>query len=115
MTNSEHRAEFIAQAWNHAYERAHPPGNAYDDAERAGRAAAKRWDAEHGLSGKPYAELQAMRSQAHDEARTLGHTAVNLGAVEREIARQDAAAGLVDKWRAANPGIVRVWDEHKES
>lgn len=42
----EQRAEFIAQAWNLAYQRANPPSNAYDDAERAGREAAKKWDAE---------------------------------------------------------------------
>ena len=40
----EARAEFIAQAWNAAYEKAFPPSRAYDDAERAGRKAAADWD-----------------------------------------------------------------------
>jgi hypothetical protein len=37
-----------------------------------------------------YAELQAMRSQGHDEARRLGRTSIDIEAVEREIAKLDA-------------------------
>lgn len=39
-----------------------------------------------------YAELQMMRSQAHDEARRHGYTAIDLDAVQREIDRRDRAA-----------------------
>ncbi len=38
-----------------------------------------------------YAELQAMRSQAHDEARRLGYTSIDLDAVQREIDERDRA------------------------
>lgn len=39
------RADYIAAAWNSAYERAYPPDTAYDKAEAAGKAAALAWDA----------------------------------------------------------------------
>ena len=43
----EAREEFIAQAWNAAYQRAYPPERSYEEAEKAGRAAAKEWDERH--------------------------------------------------------------------
>lgn len=37
-----------------------------------------------------YAELQALRSRAHDEARRLAYSTIDLDAVEAEIAKRDA-------------------------
>ncbi len=47
--------------------------------------------AERAMAQFSYAELQAMRSQAFDEARRFAITSVDLDAVEREIARRDPA------------------------
>ena len=38
-----------------------------------------------------YEELQAMRTQGHDEATRLGYTHVDVDAVEKEIAKRDQA------------------------
>lgn len=41
-----------------------------------------------------YADLQWMQYQGREEARKLGHTSIDLAAVEREIARQDLLAQI---------------------
>lgn len=46
-STEDDRSDYIARAWNEAYERAYPPGTSYDKAEQAGRAAAIEWDRLH--------------------------------------------------------------------
>ena len=52
------------------------------------------------LRNTDYGTLQMMRSQAHREARTQGWTAIDLQAVEREIAIRDTYMAI-----AAGEGI----------
>ena len=55
----EARQDHIARAWNAAYERASPPDRAYDEAERAGKIAAKAWDRDHAAVGQNLTETGA--------------------------------------------------------
>jgi len=41
------REDYIAAAWNAAYESAHPPHTAFDKAQAAGKIAADEWDKRH--------------------------------------------------------------------
>ena len=46
------RSDFIAAAWNDAYQRAQPPSTAYSKAQAAGFRAAIEWDTKHGNDGQ---------------------------------------------------------------
>lgn len=64
-----------------------------------------------------FAQLQAIRSECHDQARTLGYSAHNIDAIEAEIERRGAHrrthvdTPLTRCSAAALPLLIRAHDE----